>query len=732
MWDILTLCPRHWVATTYLWERSAIQKPMDKSLDPARQRSVLESLSTLDPDLVRRELQSRHIDPFLFVADSDALTIASVIGPLVAEMRGNRLDDLLPNLRALHDSDVPMDELPTRARKVLAANAITTITEFASLTVDSLWGFRAAGRNTVNDYCKLAVRLHLRAEAMCPVDHSENARRQSASSAKAEADDLVYKVLKLSTWAATARKAESLRDVLSDLVVLDRLPDEASTLLADVLDAPIGHLRHDPALIKTQCTTLLESLTEKQRRVFESRILCDCPPTLDDLGIVLEITKERVRQIELESCTSLRVLLEDQRYTTLRWWLQEVRRELGSGVPSDSDVLSRVIATVRLALHGIDRACEIALWLAGPYSERHGWVLLDGHDIPSIPMDRTLFGDGVTITEDQVRQWLNAKGFDPALAGRVLAQSDVKHIDGHWLRWYGTAADKAAALMQLRGVLQDVDALAAAFDGGVTHRTLKNYFRTDDRFIRTGKQQFGLKEWGATEYSSITEALADRIESAGGTIRLSDATNDIVVQHGVSESSVTAYATAPMFVVDNEYIRMRQSDEPYVITHRPSDVPGLFPDPQRDQVHMVLRIDADVERGSGRGLSPGAGKALRLKPGQRVEFSSDTGIRITVTWLPSSCTGPSLSSTRELVLTVGARRDDTVVLSFDLRHSKVFVRLVEPDARDVISLTGLACETGRELQALAASLDCAPEDVEALLRKRRDDRILDAVSSRAS
>ena len=50
----------------------------------------------------------------------------------------------------------------------------------------------------------------------------------------------------------------------------------------------------------------LSTLTDRERRIIECRILSEDPPTLEALGREMGVSKERVRQLEVRARTKLR------------------------------------------------------------------------------------------------------------------------------------------------------------------------------------------------------------------------------------------------------------------------------------------------------------------------------------------------------------------------------------------------------------------------------------------
>ena len=55
-----------------------------------------------------------------------------------------------------------------------------------------------------------------------------------------------------------------------------------------------------------------ESLNPKERYIIDHRILCDEPPTLQQIGHELHISRERVRQIESNVIRKIRVAMGAQ------------------------------------------------------------------------------------------------------------------------------------------------------------------------------------------------------------------------------------------------------------------------------------------------------------------------------------------------------------------------------------------------------------------------------------
>jgi RNA polymerase sigma-32 factor len=62
--------------------------------------------------------------------------------------------------------------------------------------------------------------------------------------------------------------------------------------------------------VKSELETALESLKERERFIIENRILRDKPLTLEELGTILNLSRERIRQIESVALQKIRHVLE--------------------------------------------------------------------------------------------------------------------------------------------------------------------------------------------------------------------------------------------------------------------------------------------------------------------------------------------------------------------------------------------------------------------------------------
>jgi RNA polymerase primary sigma factor len=127
------------------------------------------------------------------------------------------------------------------------------------------------------------------------------------------------------TPAEIAKEASLTLEEVEQIRRTAQTPVSLHTPIGDADDSELGHfladeelpLPEDEALSVSRTAALgdcLESLDDRQRTVLELRYGLDGgrPRTLDEIGLVFNVTRERIRQIEHQSLTKLAALAEAQ------------------------------------------------------------------------------------------------------------------------------------------------------------------------------------------------------------------------------------------------------------------------------------------------------------------------------------------------------------------------------------------------------------------------------------
>ncbi len=485
----------------------------------------------------------------------------------------------------------------------------------------------------------------------------------------------------------------------------------------------------DPALLDVTLDELAERLfanmDERQHTIYRRRVIDGV--TLEVVGGELDVTRERIRQLQLKAETQIAAALRSSPFTLLHWRAADLRSSLGATAPIAHDITQ---SALEKSLRGASQnAAELLrpliLRLAGPFRERDSWMTLEQADIPE-PADIEAMADefGVLPLVD-ARDWLAAHGVRPEFHDAWLEHSGRFQHDGdRLLVWSGSVVDKSVALLAALGEPEDTEGLVALVGEGHSVRGVRARLFEDERLVRVNRTHWALRAWGMEEYTGITDEIAQRIEGAGGEIEVAAVVREVVSQFGVKESSVLVYTAAPMFVVEGDRIRLRMDDEPIDVGGSLENCAGAFRSSERS-VSLLIPADADLLRGSGRPLSGSVAVALGVSPGRPRSFLHASGA-LNVTWPMTAAIGPSLGSARVLATTAGATGGERVRLDFDLEQGRVSAERVpqQIDSHEDIDairlLTGITADSENALSLVADAVDVSPANVRRALSERGD------------
>jgi hypothetical protein len=648
----------------------------------------------------------------------------------LSERRSLTIGEIFPGL--LQFAMLPIDEnwLDQRSIRTLWRRGCVTWGDLHSLTVGDLWSVPNAGRLTVerilnaaseqaaqkpaasNSWPAPAVDTAVGATLPAPVvfDSAEHAHFRSLAEMLAE-------------WAIDAHGAKNFGDVLD---ALDRPvpPDIEAALDAArhfaIRDAIRGVGMRDTSDLIAE---FLENLGSTARFVVERHIARPAGrmPTLDALGEVEGITRERVRQIVKRGLERAEDLRLDSQYRVLAWRADELRRTLSAASRVTS---SSVIIAIDHAARGFRdpdgcTAAEFMLWFAGEYREQDGWWVSAGAGRLELLKEAMRVGlaDQWLLQRHRLTEQAAIMGLGADIDDGDLAMlAGWRSIgDDWWLRWDGTLADKAERVLRLSLKALRPDELNERIGDGHARSSVQNVLSSDVRFTRVSMDlKFSLTEWGWEEYSTAAQEIVERIERCGGEATLDHVVIELFNQFGLKESTIRAYAASPAFVVTNGRIRLRREDEVIPVNDRVASAPGLYRGP--DGIIYHLRVDADLLRGSGRSIPSPLAVAIGVLPGGTRDFLSGAGGRVRVTWPSATVTGAAIGSTRAIAEHLGAKMGDVLRLVFDTDTETVSGAMVS--GTTLQNRTGLTLTAGGEVAELAAALDVAPTEVRAALAER--------------
>ncbi|QIV79819.1 hypothetical protein [Mycolicibacterium frederiksbergense] len=380
---------------------------------------------------------------------------------------------------------------------------------------------------------------------------------------------------------------------------------------------------------------------------------------------------------------------------------------------------------------GLDIATDLGqllLHLAGPFTPKGVW--LESATGPTLVAALATL-DGVVAehkapTTATLRAALTHLQVAAPIATKVLdTHPTLRRFGDKWVRWGSDNADKVEAVLHLLGKPATPADVAAIAGDALTEQSARNALGNEPQFTRTTKQTWALREWGLREYTGVYAEISTRLKAASRPVSITAIVDEVrAALPDVAESSIRTYLNAPGFVVENGTIRHRRDDDGWPKVAPLNTIRGAFHDGTTN-VRYAIPVTAEVLRGSGITVSGAVATALGVNPGHRRTFTGPQN-ELTLTWLLSVTNGASFGSLRGLATTLGALRDDTIVLAFTPDDGTVTATLIAADADTMTRLRMLVGkrQVRNPIATLSRALQCTPDEVIALLTHRGENDLL--------
>lgn len=568
------------------------------------------------------------------------------------------LRQLLPALLTHRYSHVPTAVLPIRLTTRLP---VTEWEAFLDLTITDLLNINNVGRTSVSELWNRLVTL---ASTVEPRVKPRGEQVPDAFDARPDRSitgwsDQRIGIAPILDWAIIERGMNTLGEVVGI-----RLTDPPPSLIARWTHATSSSLNHPTT---DAAALLLEQLVESggsyARQILELRHSARIGrATLESVGDVVGVTRERVRQVEKKFLTQCEEHLTSENVWPLAARVEDIRRLLGVACRVGSERFELAASRAR---HGVDpdlrsAAENLVFHLAGPYTVEREWLFRKGSEISShdsltrallpgggvTPAEQTQLADSLGLHHDQL-ELLRSEGL-PELS-----------CDGRFFHRTTTLGELAIAYLEHHQREATTDELVSVLQvKSPNERSARNALFLEERIHRTRKDHWALTEWGRRRYSTIHELMLDAIDDAGGLVSLDRLTAELHESFGVSATSIRMIAERPLFVLLDGMIRRRHSGEPVDVST--SVNPTVLRHTALGAVAWRFTIDRDIVRGSGRKI-PGALAAwLDIDPdsGRAVSVDERT---VTLSW---SAGVPAIGSLRHLVTDHGGSEGDVAVIVF--------------------------------------------------------------------
>ncbi len=439
------------------------------------------------------------------------------------------------------------------------------------ITVGDLLSLKNFGQTSLRDFLFCLENFLQECARKDPSDapppaSADNAAQNSVSGNQDESHvwDTIGGLLQpLLSAAAEFHGAETLADALDPRInrladILGLSEQIEAVQLEDLLD---GQHR---LLSKTtrKAVRFYSALSEPERTIADHRILASPPKTLSRIGDFLDITRERVRQIQ-----------------------SRIEQQISADFGADLQIVA-LIAKDQLGHvieeSGVDEYLQALLPEETPgallvrpmlmakleYAKQNG-VYLDETALQALADIRAALpdcaDDAGLVDEKKILETLPAEEEWRSLWPGLRKCCAFHNFFGSLaLRDSAKAKTKAALLSIGRPAKKEEIAALSGISPQQTGAAMSNI----PIIVRADKNRWGLADWISDKYDGIVGEILQRIDAGGGVAEISKILEEIPSKFDVNEASVRAYLQTPKFTVRNDYVTV--ADRPS-ITLKPLD-----------------------------------------------------------------------------------------------------------------------------------------------------------------
>ncbi len=571
-------------------------------------------------------------------------------------------------------------EFPNPVANTLLRQGLSDVGDLADLSTVDYLNFRGVGRGNYISLLKSLIRMNLRMATATPLEVAvEMAYPVQGEGSESESLTFYnfYNHILLAAKVAPGSVYEQLLGAALFASFVDgpesgvfKLDATGFSEESSHLDSILGSVSAQSLLggvevptFKEVALDFIETLDEKERIVLLNRFLAEDQQTLDEVGIGLGVTRERIRQIAKK--------IQDK-YT------EKASQEhiFRAAVSAFRHITADPITLADLKKKHKDLFTKLGALDSNAFRFFAGleeYELLDGWIYKSQEDQLAQFSDAWAAATDGAKYTTLEVLYDalrkhwPTLSEKKLTEwlGDNGYLSYQGFYYYS----KGASLVTIAKIVLEVEqkpmtfkALFEATPGATSERAIRHRLLQDPDVVKSGRDSCALKAWGVAEFKNIHKEL-EALVRAKGSQSLDGTIRKFVDQFGVAESAVRAYANAYPLQVIGGQIRLAQARIPAAPRKRPAK--NVY----KTAEGWAWRITVNAEhlRGSGSPCPVFLANQLELTFDSATEYVCSEG-RVAFT---SSALQRNLSSIREVCTTVEAKVGDQIVIHFAGKNARV-------------------------------------------------------------
>ena len=638
-------------------------------------------------------------------SDLEAFTHAlSLLAPSHPDVA---LTDAIGNLHLLADQPIPRHQLTTRLNNALKGKFNRWV-ELADRTYADLVRMRAIGKGSACHLWQIAMLEGLRVEGGAEIrGPSETTNQTDSLQSNSPHAALLRSV---AAWGYGSLGLSTFGDLFERSPSIDDAPPEIMTAVQTLEALSLAELAGSLAShysVSESLQSLLKRLDQRQLQLLTSRICQpEQPATLHALGTRLGVTRERVRQLEQQLIREIATYLGSAEARPLVRRSAEVRARVKQAFPIDSYTYRTTLAQLTAGLDTTILSAEaigyLLLYLAGPYRASGGWLITasSAQQLQEAANSlRSRAQDSPVPIEEARKLIKNLEILDEHKEAWIASAARLRVFRGHLVPAASSVITLCELILRDEGEPMEFITLFAQLPSTYDRRSVRNRLLADNLFMRTGKDQIGLRTWNVEEYSSIADELSERIEANGGVAPTAVLIQEISTTFQVSANSVNIVLRSPRFVIDSRHstARLRRSDEPYLVDTNLAAATDCY-QTAAGWAHRI-EVDSNLTRGSGIHIPEAFCVLLGIGPGGKSRLIHEFGA-VLVSWPDSSTIGPTLGSLRSVLENQDASIGDFLFVQFGSDRKLSFY---------VVRASELASSTKLRALALMVGIRVVPE-----------------------
>jgi hypothetical protein len=336
-----------------------------------------------------------------------------------------------------------------------------------------------------------------------------------------------------------------------------------------------------------------DALSDDERAIIECHKLADSPLTLDELGKLRGVTRERIRQIEdraLErvlcpgpksrpgrprksesdpACLAAReeaahkAELVDAAVEELQALPLPVTESalIDSGLGPVDAVPTRLLilaASRRSTWRGKVVEYEGRRWLTGEVTPARfvAQITEDAREL-GVVEDLVELWEGI---EERLRRHVGSSAEAEDVAAQVVEDLAVAEVGDRYAILGGriSVPERLVRILRANGAPMSGEALIAAVADRASRFVRNNLFE-DDRIVQVGADEFSLAEWGAKPRPALLELVYGAIDEHGNVAV--DYLERLAEEHHYSAASIAFYRALPDLIEEAGVLRRRTAED---------------------------------------------------------------------------------------------------------------------------------------------------------------------------